>query len=138
LKRAICLSGHLEGEETFVDNEIFVFGRELLTAIYGKLSEVESGSSVRCARANKGKITLYRRSLASGNKGEVAFDVESHAARAGIAPGEVQRFLKTLKSEIGRDTERHQIDWPRVGFATKEEALLIARRLRQLFGMSAD
>ena len=122
-----------------MDNEIFVFGRELLTAIYGKLFEVESGSSVRCARANKGKITLYRRSLASGNRGEIAFDVDSHAARAGVAPGEALRFLKTLKSEIGRDTERHQaIDWPRVGFATEEEALLIARRLRQFFGMSPD
>ena len=41
-----------------MDTHVFEAGRMLLVEIYGSLSEVESGSSLRCKNAAKGKITL--------------------------------------------------------------------------------
>lgn len=119
-----------------MDTHVFESARRLLVEIYGSLSEVESGSSLRCKKAEKGKITLYRSKLASGNRGEIAFDVDSMAARAGKSPTETREFLVELKAVNGRPTERNlQHDWPRVGFSEIEEAQFIALRLKHFFGL---
>jgi len=120
-----------------LETHVFESARLLLVEIYGSLSEVESGTSVRCKRAEKGKITLYRSKLAPGNRGEIAFDVDSMAARAGKSSSETREFLTELKSVNGRPTERNiKYDWPRVGFSNIEEAQFIALRLRHFFGMT--
>ncbi|KIQ07291.1 hypothetical protein RU03_26565 [Pseudomonas simiae] len=120
-----------------METSVFESARLLLVEIYGSLSTVESGSSMRCKRLSKGKITLYRSGLAPGNRGEIAFDVESMAVRAGKSATEVRRFLAELKAANGRPTERNlRYDWPRVGFSNIEEAQLIALRLRYFFGLA--
>jgi hypothetical protein len=120
-----------------METNVFESARLLLVEIYGSLSPVESGSSLRCRRLNKGKITLYRNGLAPGNRGEIAFDVDSMAARAGRSAIEVKRFLAELKATNGRPTERNlRYDWPRVGFSNVEEAQFIALRLKHFFGLA--
>jgi RNA 3'-terminal phosphate cyclase len=120
-----------------VDTNVFESARLLLVEIYGSLSAVESGTSLRCKRADKGKITLYRSGFAPGNRGEIAFDVESMAGRAGKSIIETERFLAELKATNGRPTEQNlQYDWPRVGFSTIEEAQFIALRLKHFFGLT--
>lgn len=119
-----------------MDTNVFECARLLLIDIYGSLSALESGSGLRCKRADRGKITLYRARLAAGNRGEIAFDVESMAARAGKSTAETEQFLAELKAVNGRPTERNlQYDWPRVGFSTIEEAQFIALRLKHFFGL---
>jgi hypothetical protein len=120
-----------------MDTNVFESARLLLVDIYGSLSALESGNGLRCTSAAKGKITLYRSGLASGNRGEIAFDVESMAARAGKSNVETERFLAELKATNGRRTEQNlRYDWPRVGFSTTEEAQFIALRLKHFFGLA--
>jgi hypothetical protein len=127
---------HGAGRGKQVDTNVFEGARRLLVEIYGSLSEVESGSSLRCKRADKGKITLYRSGLAPGNRGEIAFEVSSMAARAGKSTAETELFLRELKATNGRPTERNlRYDWPRVGFSNIEEAQFIAVRLQHFFGL---
>ncbi|MNF40661.1 hypothetical protein D3C84_216700 [compost metagenome] len=119
-----------------MDVDVFEAARCLLGEIYGSLQEVDNGGSVRCKRAAKGKITLYRRGVASGNCGEVAFDVESMAARAQKSEVETRQFLAGLKAANGRATERHpRYDWPRVGFSTIEEVWSVVMNLKRFFGI---
>lgn len=123
-----------------MDVAVFESARSLLGEIYGALSEVANGNSVRCSKAHKGKVTLYRPSsgVSPGNRGEIAFDIPSHAARAGVSEGEAAHFFQVLKAATGRATERNlRYDWPRVGFSTLEEAQFIALRLRQFFNLPA-
>ncbi|MBD8790927.1 hypothetical protein IFR09_11110 [Pseudomonas syringae] len=120
-----------------METNVFEGARLLLVEIYGNLSAVESGTSVRCKRADKGKMTLYRSGLAPGNRGEIAFDIESMAARAGKSIVETERFLAELKASSGRSTEQNlRYNWPRVGFSTIEEAQFIALRLKHFFGLA--
>jgi hypothetical protein len=120
-----------------VDTHVFEVARRLLVEIYGSLSEVESGSSLRCKRADKGKITLYRTGVAPGNRGEIAFEVSSMAARAGKSVSQTERFLADLKATNGRPIERNlRYDWPRVGFSNIEEAQFIALRLQHFFRLT--
>jgi hypothetical protein len=120
-----------------METSVFESARLLLVEIYGSLSPVESGSCIRCKRLRKGKITLYRSGLAPGNRGEIAFDVESKAVRAGKRAAEVKKFLAGLKAANGRPTERNlRYDWPRVGFSNIEEAQFIALRLMHFFGLA--
>ena len=120
-----------------MDTNVFESARLLLVEIYGSLSEVETGTSLRCKRADKGKITLYRSGLAPGNRGEIAFHVESMAGRAGKSTTETERFLAELKAINGRRTEQNpRYNWPRVGFSSIEEAQFIALRLKHFFGLA--
>lgn len=125
-------------EAKLMDTHVFDTARQLLTGIYGSLVELESGNGIRCPRAASGKITLYRSSagLAEGNRGEIAFDVDSHARRAGKDVTETRRFFEELKAVNGRATERNaRYNWPRVGFSNEKEVHFIVLRLKQFFGL---
>lgn len=118
-----------------MDSYVFETARRLLTTLYGALYEMESGQGFRCVRAERGQIFLYRPSagLAEGNLGEIAFEVESHAKRAGRGIAETRRFFEQLKVENGHATEldiRYQ--WPRLGFSEKEDVEFIVLRLKRL------
>ncbi|MEH3023629.1 MAG: hypothetical protein PGN19_12940 [Pseudomonas oryzihabitans] len=123
-----------------MDAYVFETARRLLTGLYGSLYEMHSGNGFRCVRAARGQIFLYRPSagLAEGNLGEIAFEVESHARRAGRGIADTRRFFAELKAENGRVTERHlRYDWPRVGFAEKAEVEFIVLRLQDFLRLHA-
>lgn len=121
-----------------MDVYVFETARRLLTTIYGALYEMESGHGFRCVKAERGQIFLYRpvAGLADGNLGEIAFEVESHARRAGRGIVETRDFFKQLKLESGHATERdRRYDWPRIGFSEKAEINLIVLRLQEFLGL---
>ncbi|WP_295461195.1 hypothetical protein [uncultured Pseudomonas sp.] len=121
-----------------MDVYVFETARRLLTTIYGALYEMESGHGFRCVKAERGQIFLYRpvAGLADGNLGEIAFEVESHARRAGRGIVETRAFFKQLKLENGHATERdRRYDWPRIGFSEKAEVNLIVLRLQEFLGL---
>ncbi|WP_323148458.1 hypothetical protein [Pseudomonas oryzihabitans] len=122
-----------------MDAYVFETARRLLTDIYGALYEMESGSGFRCVKAEKGQIFLYRpgAGAADGNLGEIAFDVESHARRAGRGIAESKKFFAELKAMNGQATARDsRYDWPRVGFSTKEDVECIVLRLKQFLRLN--
>ncbi|WP_338544517.1 hypothetical protein V6W80_13475 [Pseudomonas benzopyrenica] len=121
-----------------MDGYVFETARRLLTDIYGALYEMENGQGFRCVKAERGQLFLYRPAagLAEGNLGEIAFDVESHARRAGRGIVETRHFFKQLKADSGHATEcDSRYDWPRVGFSEKAEVRLIALRLQEFLGL---
>ncbi|MBH3331993.1 hypothetical protein I5L56_20390 [Pseudomonas oryzihabitans] len=117
---------------------VFETARRLLTDIYGALYEMESGHGFRCVKAERGQIFLYRPvvGLAEGNLGEIAFEIESHARRAGRGVVETRHFFRQLKVASGHPTERDsRYDWPRIGFTDKEEVTAIVLELKAFLGV---
>ena len=121
-----------------MDSYVFETARRLLTEVYGSLYELESGHGFRCVKAERGQIFLYRpvAGLAEGNLGEIAFEVESHARRAGRGIVETRQFFRQLKVDSDHATERvSRYDWPRIGFTTKEEVTPIVLQLKAFLGV---
>lgn len=121
-----------------MDSYVFETARRLLTEVYGSLYELESGQGFRCVKAERGQIFLYRpvAGLAEGNLGEIAFEVESHARRAGRGIVETRQFFRQLKVDSGHATERDtRYDWPRIGFTTKEEVTPLVLQLKAFLGV---
>ncbi|WP_309739976.1 hypothetical protein [Pseudomonas sp. SORGH_AS_0199] len=121
-----------------MDSYVFETARRLLTEVYGSLYELESGHGFRCVKAERGQIFLYRpvAGLAEGNLGEIAFEVESHARRAGRRIVETRQFFRQLKVDSGHATERDtRYDWPRIGFTTKEEVTPLVLQLKAFLGV---
>lgn len=121
-----------------MDSYVFETARRLLTEVYGSLYELESGQGFRCVKAERGQIFLYRpvAGLAEGNLGEIAFEVESHARRAGRGIVETRQFFRQLKVDSGHATEcDSRYDWPRIGFTTKEEVTPIVLQLKAFLGV---
>ncbi|TCQ92614.1 hypothetical protein [Pseudomonas sp. JUb52] len=115
-----------------MDVYVFETARRLLTDIYGALYEMHNGNGFRCVRPQRGQIFLYRPSagLAEGNAGEIAFEVESHARRAGKGITETRRFFEGLRVANGHAIARDgRYDWIRVGFSEKQEVAFIALQL---------
>jgi hypothetical protein len=121
-----------------MDVYVFETAKGLLTEVYGSLYEMHNGNGFRCVRAERGQIFLYRpgAGLAAGNVGEIAFEVESHARRAGRGVVETSRFFAELKVASGHATERDvRYDWPRVGFSEKEGVRFILLQLKEFLGL---
>lgn len=117
-----------------MDQGVYEVARERLEGIYGRLSELESGTGARCSRAVKGKITLYRKDIASGNKAEIAFDVSSMAARAGQTEASVKAFLRQLQSQAsGKSQPNPRFNWPRVGLSTHAHVEMVVEALKTYF-----
>jgi len=132
----VSLCRKLGAEE--MDSYVFETARRLLTEVYGSLYELESGQGFRCVKAERGQIFLYRpvAGLAEGNLGEIAFEVESHARRAGRGIVETRQFFRQLKVDSGHATERDsRYDWPRIGFTTKEEVTPVVLQLKAFLGV---
>lgn len=121
-----------------MDSYVFETARRLLTEVYGSLYELESGQGFRCVKAERGQIFLYRpvAGLAEGNLGEIAFEVESHARRAGRGIVETRQFFRQLKVDSGHATEcDRRYDWPRIGFTSKEEVAATVLQLKAFLGV---
>lgn len=121
-----------------MDIYVFETARRLLTDIYGSLYELESGHGFRCVKSERGQIFLYRpvAGLAEGNLGEIAFEIESHARRAGRGIVETRQFFRQLKVDSGHATERDsRYDWPRIGFSEKAEVERVVLRLKAFLGV---
>lgn len=117
-----------------MDNGVYEAARDRFGAIYGRLGALESGTGSRCKRDEKGKVTLYRSNISPGNGAEIAFHVESMAARAGKSLASARDILQQLQLATGRPVQRDpKWDWPRVGLASVDHVELVASALEEYF-----
>lgn len=113
-------------------NSIYESALAELATIFGSHDNLESGSGARFKSAKKGKLTIYHRDIASGNSAEIAFELDSIAARFKLSASEAATFLARLKAATGRPVEINpRFQWPRVGLATAADVATVLNALKQ-------
>lgn len=102
-----------------------------LSSIFGSHHQLESGTGVRFQSSKKGKLTIYHRNISTGNAAEIAFELESLAARFGLTMPDTLAFLTKLRAATGRPVEINpRYQWPRVGIATTDDVNTVVQMLK--------
>jgi len=113
-------------------NSIYDSALTDLATIFGSHDDLESGTGARFKSNKKGKLTIYHRNIAAGNSAEIAFEVDSFAARFKLSASEAAAFLARLKAATGRQVEINpRFQWPRVGLATAADVVTVLDALKQ-------
>ncbi len=120
-----------------MENDVFDAVVASLSAHLGAPTPHESGTGSRFKSARKGKATVYHSRVASGNRAEIAFEVESMASRLGISQGEFRELVARLQTATARPVDLNaQFMWPRVGLSSSDHAHEVARAI-QVWGFEA-
>lgn len=120
-------------------NEVFERTLSELIPIFGACEELKSGNGSRFKSAKKGKVTVYHSDIESGNRAEIAFEIDSMAKRLNTTPRAIGLFVAEMKAATGRDVVVNpRFGWPRVGVASLENLELVKRALLARLGLQAE
>lgn len=104
-------------------NDIYDLAISELSKIFGAYEELESRNGARFKSAKKGKLTVYHADIESGNKVEIAFEIDSIAKRLGMTPHAVTSLIADMRVASGRGVVINpRFNWPRVGLTSHELA----------------
>lgn len=118
---------------------LFSSAQELLYPIYGAMQKLSSGNGVRCVNDSKGRVTLYSKMLASGNLAELAFDIQSMAARAATTEAAARALVEEMRTATGQLVNIDpNNNWPRVGFSKIAHVVVVAEQLSAFFNSSSN
>lgn len=92
-----------------------------MTLIFGKVSPLASGNGARF-RSKKGVITVYCHDIHSGNRAEIAFNIDSFSKSSGKSEGEIKRLVAELTRLTGHGVKINpDWQWPRVGLSNADQ-----------------
>lgn len=128
-----------------MQNRIFDATVRALGPVLGSPEPLASGNGVRFKSEQKGKATVYHSEVSTGNQAEVAFHVDSTAARLRTTTAEFRSLISALRASTGRPVQPNaQYDLPRIGLTTEEHVaelvgrfVSLARGLAGEFGFAA-
>jgi 5-methylcytosine-specific restriction endonuclease McrA len=118
-------------------NDVYEYLFVELTPLFGRPQELESGNGARCISPKKGKLTIYHSGIAAGNYVEIAFNIKSIAVRFGLNSQSASSMIRELMMLTGREVIiNKQHEWPRVGFATIDQANKVLESIKIRLGIN--
>ncbi len=112
-------------------NDVYDAAVTELRDLFGRGSELPSGTGVRFTSAKQGKLTVYHDAIAAGNRAEIAFGIDSLTSRTKKSHSTLLALVAELRAHTGRPVDLNAAHgWPRVGLSSIEHVKVVMERLR--------